>query len=252
MTSFKLLTKSGRDLVHCHSIQCAAGDARKLHISVGVGLGFHNYAGQVIVHRFVWFSRILKAHHLARKPGPLRVLDKPVLQFLVVTVREAPVPSAAEEEYCAHRSQRCALPVPSRDAHTRSTGSCAMAPPKNKGGSKKPKEDEATGSKKSKDAQSINVRHILVGTSILDQHGQYLTSCQCEKFSKKEEALAKVKAGEGFDKVAREMSEDKARQGTAVTQSTDAVIDSIDPCCSRFVRLEDQRELRPSVRGGRI
>jgi len=127
-----------------------------------------------------------------------------------------------------------------------------MAPPKNKGGSKKPKEDEATGSKKSKDAQSINVRHILVGTSILDQLGKYLTSCQCEKFSKKEEALAKVKAGEGFDKVAREMSEDKARQGMAATQSTDAVINSIDPCCSRFVRLEDQRELRPSVRGGRI
>lgn len=228
MTSFKLLTKSGRDLVHCHSIQCAAGDARKLHISVGVGLGFHNYAGQVIVHRFVWFSRILKAHHLARKPGPLRVLDKPVLQFLVVTVREAPVPSAAEEEYCAHRSQRCALPVPSRDAHTRSTGSCAMAPPKNKGGSKKPKEDEATGSKKSKDAQSINVRHIL-----------------CEKFSKKEEALAKVKAGEGFDKVAREMSEDKARQAGSLGWKTKG---SLDPAFEEVVfKLDPSTVSKPQI-----
>ena len=43
---------------------------------------------------------------------------------------------------------------------------------------------------------SINVRHIL-----------------CEKHSKKEEALEKLKAGSKFDEVAREFSEDKARQG---------------------------------------
>jgi len=36
---------------------------------------------------------------------------------------------------------------------------------------------------------------------------------QCEKFSKKEEALARIRAGEKFDDVARSMSEDKARQG---------------------------------------
>lgn len=47
-----------------------------------------------------------------------------------------------------------------------------------------------------KGAQSINVRHIL-----------------CEKHSKKEEALAKLKDGAKFDEVAREFSEDKARQG---------------------------------------
>ncbi|KAF2172336.1 hypothetical protein M409DRAFT_32933, partial [Zasmidium cellare ATCC 36951] len=46
-----------------------------------------------------------------------------------------------------------------------------------------------------KGAQSINVRHIL-----------------CEKHSKKEEALAKLNAGTKFDEVAREFSEDKARQ----------------------------------------
>ncbi|GAB7353129.1 hypothetical protein MBLNU459_g3667t2 [Dothideomycetes sp. NU459] len=44
-------------------------------------------------------------------------------------------------------------------------------------------------------AQSINVRHIL-----------------CEKHAKKEEAVAKLNAGVKFDEVAREFSEDKARQ----------------------------------------
>jgi len=47
-----------------------------------------------------------------------------------------------------------------------------------------------------KGAQSINVRHIL-----------------CSKHSKKEEALTKLKNGDKFDDVAREYSEDKARQG---------------------------------------
>lgn len=36
---------------------------------------------------------------------------------------------------------------------------------------------------------------------------------QCEKYSKKEEALEKLKGGAKFDDVAREFSEDKARQG---------------------------------------
>jgi peptidyl-prolyl cis-trans isomerase NIMA-interacting 4 len=36
---------------------------------------------------------------------------------------------------------------------------------------------------------------------------------QCEKHSKKEEALAKLREGVKFDEVAREFSEDKARQG---------------------------------------
>ena len=39
------------------------------------------------------------------------------------------------------------------------------------------------------------------------------SSLQCEKHSKKEEALAKLKEGVTFDEVAREFSEDKARQG---------------------------------------
>lgn len=72
--------------------------------------------------------------------------------------------------------------------------------PKNKNKSK----DAGEGSKSSgggsggklKPATSINVRHIL-----------------CEKHSKKEEALEKLRNGAKFDEVAREMSEDKARQG---------------------------------------
>jgi len=39
------------------------------------------------------------------------------------------------------------------------------------------------------------------------------TSQQCEKHSKKEEALEKLRGGAKFDEVAREFSEDKARQG---------------------------------------
>ncbi|KAI9931853.1 hypothetical protein ASPWEDRAFT_49448 [Aspergillus wentii DTO 134E9] len=47
-----------------------------------------------------------------------------------------------------------------------------------------------------KPATALNVRHIL-----------------CEKYSKKEEALEKLRNGAKFDDVAREFSEDKARQG---------------------------------------
>ncbi|KAK0623093.1 hypothetical protein B0T14DRAFT_494626 [Immersiella caudata] len=54
-----------------------------------------------------------------------------------------------------------------------------------------------------KGAQSINVRHIL-----------------CEKHGKKEEALAKLRDGAKFDDVAREYSEDKARQGGALGWKT--------------------------------
>jgi len=72
-------------------------------------------------------------------------------------------------------------------------------PPKNKGkGKDDSKSDNASkaSSSKLKPATSINVRHIL-----------------CEKHSKKEEALEKLRNGAKFDEVAREMSEDKARQG---------------------------------------
>ena len=67
----------------------------------------------------------------------------------------------------------------------------------------KGKEKDAVAEKggKQKGAQSINVRHIL-----------------CEKNGKKEEALARLNAGTKFDEVAREFSEDKARQGEMLLQ----------------------------------
>jgi NIMA-interacting peptidyl-prolyl cis-trans isomerase 4 len=73
-------------------------------------------------------------------------------------------------------------------------------PPKNKGKGKDDSKGEggkgSSVSSKLKPATSINVRHIL-----------------CEKHSKKEEALEKIRNGAKFDDVAREMSEDKARAG---------------------------------------
>lgn len=74
--------------------------------------------------------------------------------------------------------------------------------PKNKGKGKDSgdSKDASDSKSKLKPATSINVRHIL-----------------CEKHSKKEEALEKIRNGAKFDEVAREMSEDKARQGTFIT-----------------------------------
>ncbi|KAL3461518.1 hypothetical protein BJX64DRAFT_289312 [Aspergillus heterothallicus] len=60
-----------------------------------------------------------------------------------------------------------------------------------------------------KAANSINVRHIL-----------------CEKFSKKEEALEKLRNGGKFDEVAREYSEDKARQGGSLGWKVRGSLDS--------------------------
>ena len=86
-------------------------------------------------------------------------------------------------------------------------------PPKNKGG-KKPKEadDAGASSKAQKGAQSINVRHILVGFCMILSQLQRLI-LQCEKHSRMEEARTKINGGVKFDEVAREYSEDKARQG---------------------------------------
>ncbi|KAL8863668.1 MAG: hypothetical protein Q9178_000351 [Gyalolechia marmorata] len=70
---------------------------------------------------------------------------------------------------------------------------------KGKTSGKSKKNDAAEGSstgKALKPATAINARHIL-----------------CEKHSKKEEAVTKLTEGAKFDDVAREFSEDKARQG---------------------------------------
>ncbi|KAF9771147.1 Peptidyl-prolyl cis-trans isomerase pin4 [Fusarium sp. DS 682] len=76
-----------------------------------------------------------------------------------------------------------------------------------KGKADKSKDAKESGGK-SKGAQSINVRHIL-----------------CEKHAKKEEALAKLNDGLKFDEVAREYSEDKARQGGSLGWKTKGSLD---------------------------
>lgn len=68
---------------------------------------------------------------------------------------------------------------------------------KNSNNSNNSKSSSSESTAKLKPATAINVRHIL-----------------CTKHSKKEEALTKIRnEGMSFDAVARECSEDKARQG---------------------------------------
>ena len=112
-----------------------------------------------------------------------------------------------------------------------------MAPKNNaKGGDKKGKgakdDDQGKGGKGGgglKPATAINVRHILVcslltkkRTSMSGPGGAAMLiemNVKCEKHSKKEEALEKLRNGSKFDDVAREFSEDKARQGAYSTHT---------------------------------
>ncbi|KAL8737364.1 MAG: hypothetical protein Q9181_001739 [Wetmoreana brouardii] len=73
-------------------------------------------------------------------------------------------------------------------------------------GSKNEKKDDAG---KLKPATAINARHIL-----------------CEKHSKKEDAVKKLTEGAKFDDVAREFSEDKARQGGSLGWKTRGSLDA--------------------------
>ncbi|KAJ5818736.1 Peptidyl-prolyl cis-trans isomerase pin4 [Penicillium riverlandense] len=99
-----------------------------------------------------------------------------------------------------------------------------------KGKGKEASNDDAAKGKGGKGAgalkagQSINVRHIL-----------------CEKHSKKEEALEKLRNGVKFDEVAREFSEDKARQGGSLGWKTRG---SLDPAFEKAAY-----ELEPSSTG---
>ncbi|KAL8291887.1 hypothetical protein RQP46_002145 [Phenoliferia psychrophenolica] len=77
-------------------------------------------------------------------------------------------------------------------------------PPKGKAAPKKGaagKGGEPAAEKEQKVANALKLRH-----------------CLCEKLSKKDEALAKLKEGVSFDKVCTEFSEDKARQGGWMTR----------------------------------
>ena len=75
--------------------------------------------------------------------------------------------------------------------------------------SKSTKDSSSPTSSKPKPATAINSRHIL-----------------CEKHSKKEEALTKLRNGAKFDDVAREFSEDKARQGGSLGWKTRGALDA--------------------------
>ncbi|KAG8534096.1 Peptidyl-prolyl cis-trans isomerase pin4 [Bacidia gigantensis] len=79
------------------------------------------------------------------------------------------------------------------------------------GGKGSSSKDEKTGvgGGKLKAANAINTRHIL-----------------CEKHSNKEEALGKLREGAKFDEVAREFSEDKARQGGSLGWKTRGSLDA--------------------------
>ncbi|RMJ21189.1 Peptidyl-prolyl cis-trans isomerase [Aspergillus sp. HF37] len=85
-------------------------------------------------------------------------------------------------------------------------------PPKNKQSKGKDSGDagdKGKGGGGLKPANSINVRHIL-----------------CEKHSKKEQAVEKLRNGTKFDDVAREFSEDKARQGGSLGWKTRGSLDA--------------------------
>lgn len=71
---------------------------------------------------------------------------------------------------------------------------------------------------KLKDAHTITVRHILVSVyQTLARPDwnvcQELIMPQCEKYSKKEEAMAKLKSGESWASVANEYAVEKAKSG---------------------------------------
>jgi NIMA-interacting peptidyl-prolyl cis-trans isomerase 4 len=72
-------------------------------------------------------------------------------------------------------------------------------PPKKAGGASGGAAAAAGDSKEKKGGTSVKVRHIL-----------------CEKQSKVLEALEKIKAGQKFDEIARQYSEDKARSGVYI------------------------------------
>ncbi|KAL1835967.1 hypothetical protein VTJ49DRAFT_5755 [Mycothermus thermophilus] len=108
--------------------------------------------------------------------------------------------------------------------------------------------DEGKKNTKLKGAMSINVRHILVRlpfsySSYLfgsESRGESATTLiclasarmltvmvntQCEKFSKSEQAMERLKNGERFDEVAKDMSEDKAKAGGSLGWQTKGNLD---------------------------
>ncbi|KAI4272865.1 MAG: hypothetical protein LQ337_005005 [Flavoplaca oasis] len=105
-------------------------------------------------------------------------------------------------------------PKPKANKGNKSSTDDSKKDPKSKASGGKSKNDSAaegssSGGKALKPATAINARHIL-----------------CEKHSKKEEAVTKLKEGAKFDDVAREFSEDKARQGGSLGWKTRGALDA--------------------------
>lgn len=108
-----------------------------------------------------------------------------------------------------------------------------MAPKKGKGS--KDKESAEAGSGKLKTANALKLRHIL-----------------CEKESRHLQALAKLREGVAFDKVAQEFSEDKARHGGSLglMQRNQMVgpfqvrFFSLDPVCEVDIAAEQKGRRR--------
>jgi len=91
-------------------------------------------------------------------------------------------------------AKRRSMPPKKGSAAKKQGGNKKASPTAGKG--KKPSTEEPEEKGKLKAATAINVRHVL-----------------CEKMGRATEALDKIKAGERFDKVAQEYSEDKAKAG---------------------------------------
>lgn len=68
---------------------------------------------------------------------------------------------------------------------------------------------------------------MLHGTVYQDALDKSSPLMKCEKHSKKEEALEKLRNGTKFDEVAREFSEDKARQGMSHILNIESTKNSI-------------------------
>ena len=145
-------------------------------------------------------------HHGGVRLPPAAYATTVLPRTYVVSPHECNLIRAAKQAPCRYSRYAQATPPKHHLYHSSPARLIPMAP-KNKGKAKDASDSKGNGKGegkadgkadkgKLKPATSINVRHIL-----------------CEKHSKKEEALEKLKNGAKFDEVATEMSEDKARQG---------------------------------------
>ncbi|CAF3618629.1 unnamed protein product [Fusarium graminearum] len=169
------------------------------------------YDGLYTIRRYSqWFNEVSDRHHM------MLTLERVSDQRPIEDILNIPRPSEIDDWnlYQKYESELALLALtrqPLVDKMGKNDKKGADKGGKAKGGDKgkdaKDTKDSGSGGK-AKGAQSINVRHIL-----------------CEKHAKKEEALAKLNDGVKFDEVAREYSEDKARQGGSLGWKTKGSLD---------------------------